>query len=98
MNTIKREDIDRALAGDTSRLRIPFVGTRNSRGYKATNNCYFVDSSGWGRAGEPALTFNQFLRVLRPGFAYAITRAGQFQVYVQEYEKKCRLARSLHSG
>jgi hypothetical protein len=51
-----------------------------------------VDSSGFGEAGEPALTLRQFLGKIKTGCGYAITEAGQFQVYIGEFEKtaECR--------
>ena len=48
---------------------------------------HFVDSSGWGQEGEPALTPDQFLAKVKAGKFYGITGQGQFQVYVTEYEK-----------
>ncbi len=52
---------------------------------------FFVDSSGFGQPGELALTKDQFLSKVKKGLAYAITRIGQFQVYVTVYKagKKC---------
>lgn len=64
---------------------IPSIGTHRPPGYRETKNLYFVDSSGWGEPGEPALTFDQFAGRVRPGFAYAIVEEGQFQVYIQEF-------------
>ncbi len=52
---------------------------------------FFVDSSGWGQEGEPALTLSQFLKKIKAGKYYAIIEAGQFQVYVGEYiERKTK--------
>lgn len=48
---------------------------------------YFVDSSGFGREDEPALTVGQFLQVLKEGYGYAVIEAGQFQVYVGEFRQ-----------
>ena len=87
---VEQEDIDYAKAalvdGRNPRLDIPFIGEWHPRGYATTDNLYFVDSSGFGTRGERALTQGEFLDNLRPGFAYAIVEAGQFQVYVQEYK------------
>lgn len=47
----------------------------------------FCDSSGFGLVGEAALTPKQLKAELRPGFAYAVTGVGQFQVYVTEYKR-----------
>lgn len=67
----------------------PFPSTHEERvaGWKLVNR-YFVDSSGWGRAGEPALTTEQFVSKLKPGCGYAIIGEGQFQVWVGEYKEK----------
>lgn len=85
----EKEDIAAAraamAAGYAPRLSIPFIGDRRPRGYKATSNMYSVDSSGFGRPGEAALTTDEFVDNLKAGHAYAIVEAGQFQVYVQEY-------------
>ena len=51
------------------------------------SNEYFVDSSGFGREGESALTASQFIAKVKKGFAYAISGVGQFQVYIKEYKK-----------
>lgn len=50
-------------------------------------NEYFVDSSGFGRDDEPALTPDQFLKKVKKGRYYAITGQGLFQVFIGEYEK-----------
>jgi hypothetical protein len=47
----------------------------------------FCDSSGWGAPGEPALTREQLLDVLEPGFGYAVIEAGQFQVYLGKFKR-----------
>lgn len=49
---------------------------------------FFVDASGFGRPGEPALTLREFIERLKPGLAYAIVEAGQFQVKIGVFEKK----------
>ena len=75
------EDLDRGI----SLLHdIPFIGNMRPKGYKKVNE-YFVDSSGFGAEDEPALTIRAFLKKLRPGYAYAVTQAGQLQVYVGEF-------------
>ena len=50
-------------------------------------NSYFVDSSGFGVKGEPALTADEFLEKVKAGRFYAITDIGQFQVNIGEYVK-----------
>ncbi len=54
---------------------------------------HFVDSSGWGGTGEPALTGEQFKDVIKgriaevPNTGWAVTEVGQFQLYVGEFRK-----------
>lgn len=50
-------------------------------------NAYFVDYSGFGIAGEPALTTAEFFHLARPGYGYAVIESGQFQLYVGVFEK-----------
>ena len=51
-------------------------------------NAYFVDSSGFGEPGEAALTISDFVDLLEPGYGYAVTEGGQFQVRVGKYRQK----------
>ena len=62
----------------------PFIGEYVPRGWKKVEE-YFVDSSGFGAEDEPALTIEQFKARVKEGRGYAITQAGEFQVYVGEY-------------
>lgn len=50
----------------------------------------FVDSSGWGAQNEPALTFGEFVQVVKanPDYRYAIVEAGQFQVVIGVFRGK----------
>ncbi len=48
---------------------------------------HFVDSSGFGVKGEPALTADEFLEKVKAGRFYTITDVGLFQVHVGEYVK-----------
>lgn len=57
------------------------------KGFIETNE-YFVNSSGFGREDEPALTPDTFLKKVKAGKYYAITDKGQFQVFIIEYEKE----------
>jgi len=67
------------------------IGNKTPLGYEEVEE-YFVDSSGFGQPGEPALTFGQFLLNVKAGFYYGIKKAGQFQVYIGEYKKVSRKA------
>ena len=72
---------------------IPFLGDRTPRGYKKIEEL-FVDSSGWGTDGEPALSVPQFIATLvkyqneRKPYAFSISEAGQFQVYIRVFLRK----------
>ncbi len=53
---------------------------------------HFVDSSGFGEEGELSLTISQFMTLVRTEianqdeiFGWAITQAGQFQVYIGQF-------------
>jgi len=71
---------------DKGVFKCPKIEDISIDGYKQENE-YFVDSSGFGREGELALTVNQFLNKIKEGFYYCITGSGQFQVYIGEYSK-----------
>jgi hypothetical protein len=56
---------------------------------------FMVDASGWGNHGEPALTFDEFVKYVqdvygldRRTLGLAIIEQGQFQVIVQWYVKQ----------
>ena len=67
--------------------RVPFVGYKKRiLGFKPVGEPMFVDHSGFGVSGGPAMTFDDFQKKIRAGFAYAVVEQGPFQVYVQEYE------------
>ena len=75
---------------------IPFIGDYEPEGWVKRDE-HFVDSSGFGEPGEPALTGEQFIELIHdrmrehadegnmPG--WAITEVGQFQVYVGEFTR-----------
>ncbi|MCB7128153.1 MAG: hypothetical protein J3T61_01280 [Candidatus Brocadiales bacterium] len=64
----------------------PFLGDYVPPGWKQ-DRTWFVDSSGFGRPGEAALTATQFRDHLKVGKGYAIVGQRQFQVYVGEYSQ-----------
>jgi hypothetical protein len=78
------DDVDAAVRS------LPFLGHYMPRGYKLVEEL-FVDSSGFGREDEPAMTFAAFCERVRKDvresnpYYYAIREAGQFQVYVGVY-------------
>ena len=86
----RKEEIEPLIAeynGDEGIFKCPDLGNYKPRGWKKVQE-FFVDSSGFGGKNEPALTINQFLKKVKEGFGYAITQAGQFQVYIGEYKRK----------
>ena len=54
----------------------------------------FVDASGFGEEGEPALTFDEFIALAsaNPGLGWAIVEQGQFQVVIGAFRKNARKA------
>ena len=72
-----------------SGIYIPNLGDYVPRGWKQTvDKPYFVDTSGWGDPGEPALTHEQFAKALAKlpeGVGIGLIEAGQFQAYVATY-------------
>lgn len=52
----------------------------------------FVDASGFGLTTEPAMTLGEFANWIVPGFGYAVTEVGQFQVTVHVYRQVPRNA------
>jgi hypothetical protein len=69
--------------------RIPNLGDYRPDGW-TLEQAYFVDSSGFGRRGEPALTFDQFLEAVarHRGDGFAIIEVGQFQVYIGRFVRE----------
>ena len=66
--------------------KIPNIGDFRPKGFKLVSE-FFVDASGFGAQGEAAITFDEFVKQAKVGKAYAIICAGQFQVYIGEFEK-----------
>ena len=66
----------------------------DSEWWAVNDKIWFVDSSGFGQPGEPALTAEQFAAELRsyvadnPEHGFAIIGIGQFQVHVGAFERK----------
>jgi hypothetical protein len=96
INELAREQAARAAADNLEPLiiwdpedirHIPNFGDYRPEGWELVET-YFVDKSGWGRPGEPALTLDEFLAKIVPGRAYALIEEGQFQVYVGEFVRE----------
>lgn len=70
---------------------IPFLADYVPKGWVKEPDEFFVDTSGFGRDDEPALSHRQFalrLALLPPGWGVAMTEQGQFQGYVAVYRPK----------
>lgn len=68
--------------------RVDVEGPRNMA---CTDGYLFVDSSGFGRRGEGALSVEEFVDWLYKsgdGFGFGIVEAGQFQVVIAAYQKR----------
>lgn len=66
---------------------IPFIGDQRHKQWELIDEL-FVDSSGFGQSGEPALTIDAFRAKIKAGLGYAVIDAGQFQVYVGVFKRK----------
>jgi hypothetical protein len=76
-------EADRLKLGGS--MPFPFIGSYVPKGWKLVE-IHFVDSTGFGGETEPALTIEAFRSKLKAGMGYAIIEAGQFQVYVGEFQ------------
>jgi hypothetical protein len=71
----------------------PNLGDHEPEGWVNTGRRFFVDTSGMGADDEPALTWAQFNEKLREvvgdnrKLGLGITEVGQFQLYVDVFEK-----------
>jgi hypothetical protein len=83
---VEREDIEDWKANGVRSFPFPFIGDYTPKGWELVDT-YFVDSSGMGADDEPALSLNRFLDKLEAGYGYAVTEAGQFQVYVGKFRQ-----------
>lgn len=76
---------------------MPNFGSYRPKGWKLVREL-FVDSSGFGREGEPALTVNQFLAEIKMFCGYAIIEEGQFQVMIGEFMRCATNSKELLSA
>ncbi len=73
--------------GDRDVLQCKMITDDDLEQFEETDE-HFVDSSGWGREGEPALTVEEFLKKVKKDKYYAITSVGQFQLFIGEYDER----------
>jgi len=81
------DDLRNWKAGLGFPLPFPFIGDHEPEGYEPIGDALFVDTSGLGDPGEPALTSSQLIDRIQVGKGYALTTLGQFQGYLQTYER-----------
>lgn len=90
------EALEKARNGDISAVKIPFLGNYSPMGWHRERDkdgdaiSFFVDITGLGHPGEPALTMAQFIAKMKPGFGYALIEQGQFQGYVGVFARNWR--------
>ncbi len=84
---VEQEDIDAWREGRSLPVPFPFIGDYDPPGFTAEGEALFVDTSGFGEPGEPALTHEQMFDKLVPGTGYALVEVGQFQAYIQPFRR-----------
>lgn len=80
-------DIDHWRAGENLPIPFPALGDYVPPGYETEGDAQMIDTSGFGGAGELAMTLDQVFDWLEVGAAYAFVSSGQFQAYIQKYRK-----------
>jgi len=84
-------------------LNIPQVGMEDPDGWEYADKMWFVDHSGFGQEGEPALTIRQFVNSLydyaadNPTHGYGVIDVGQFQLNVAAF-RPIEADEPLHVG
>lgn len=81
-----REPYEAIRDRDGMVLKCPNIGSYEPSGFTEIDRL-FVDKSGFGSPGEPALTPEQFLGKVKAGLYYAIVQEGQFQLYIGVFER-----------
>jgi hypothetical protein len=69
--------------------KIPAMGDYVPKGWKKVEE-HFVDASGFGAPGEPAMTIEAFAKMVKekPSHGWGIGETGQFQCYIWEYVRR----------
>lgn len=57
------------------------------------DNTYFVDTTGFGRSYELALTEHEFRKLLKVGYGYAVIERGPMQEHIAVFKRKERKAK-----
>jgi hypothetical protein len=88
----EQEDIDdfkaHLAAGRTIQFLIPLLGDYLPQGWRSTDRQpLFVDTTGFGREDEPAMTTRAFVEAFKPGKGYGVIECGESQAFIREYER-----------
>lgn len=79
------EDLEPLIVWDPEdAYHMPNIGDYRPEGWELVET-YFLDKTGLGSPGEPALTIGEFYKKVVPGRGYALIEEGQFQCYVGEF-------------
>ena len=88
---VDKQDLSawRAIMAQGIRPMLPFpaLGDYIPEGWELVEE-RFVDKTGMGDPGEPAMTVKQLLAWLQPGLGYALREEGPFQVFVGAFRKE----------
>jgi len=84
---VRRRDVAAWETGRGFPIPFPMLGDYIPPGWTPDGDALFVDTSGFGSPGEPALTLPQLLEKIEPGVGYAFTQQGQFQAYIQPFRR-----------
>jgi hypothetical protein len=57
----------------------------------------FVDKSGFGAPGEPAMTIQEFADWIEPNYGYAIVEEGQFQITIGVFKRVLKMGKYRRS-
>jgi len=72
--------------GDNDVFQCPSIGDYEPEGWEEVEQL-FVDTSGFGAPGEPALTADEFLSVVKKDYGYALGDVGQFQAHIRVFRR-----------
>ena len=79
------QDLEAWKRGEGFPIPFPMIGDHVPEGWEADGEALFVDTSGLGGSGEPALSMSELFDKLEVGRGYAFTQQGQFQAYLQKF-------------
>lgn len=82
----EREPLIAFVDKDETVVKCPNLGDYVPDGWKLIDQL-FVDKTGMGTVGEPALSIDQFIAKVKSGLGYAIIEEGEFQLYIGVFEK-----------